>query len=280
MRANACCASARARGGRSTRARRWPSNASPGRRRRYRRRTRARLDADVADAVRDFIARHPFALGPAETNRLIAAVGAMGDGASIDDVRVAVATAYGGRLSDAILRTTAENLARRIASVRRRHVAAHELPGHALRRAVAQRRRARRRGAQRDAGRDGAGGGYSRSRPTARRPTGWTWCRWVARPTIARCRCGGGARSAAGAVAAAGLLAILLVLVGGPSGLLSLPLAFAPAAAAIAPAALLGEPVGCRRCRSTRARWRRAAILALAVTLARRRDRSADGGRA
>ena len=74
--------------------------------------------------MRDFIARHPFALGPAETSRLIAAVGAMGDGASIDDVRVAVATAYGGRLSDAILRTTAENLARRIASVRRRHVAA------------------------------------------------------------------------------------------------------------------------------------------------------------
>ena len=120
-----------------------------------------RLDADVADAVRDFIARYPFALGPAATTRLIAAVGALGDGASIDDVRVAVATAYGGRLSDAILRTTAENLARRIASVRRRHVAANQLPGHALRCAVAQRGRARRRGARRDAGRDGADRGYS-----------------------------------------------------------------------------------------------------------------------
>ena len=34
-------------------------------------------------------------------------------------MRVAVATAYGGRLSDAILRTTADSLARRIAAVRR-----------------------------------------------------------------------------------------------------------------------------------------------------------------
>ena len=48
----------------------------------------------------------------------------------------------------------------------------------------------------------------------------------------------------AGVVAAAGLIAVLLVLVGGPMAVLSLPVAFAPAAAAIAPAALLGEPVG------------------------------------
>ena len=84
----------------------------------------ARLEADIADNVRDFIARHPFALGPAETSRLIAAVAAMGDGASVDEVRVAVATAYGGRLSDTVLRTTADSLARRIAAVRRRHIAA------------------------------------------------------------------------------------------------------------------------------------------------------------
>ena len=38
--------------------------------------------------------------------------------------------------------------------------------------------------------------------------------------------------------------AVLLVLAGGVAGLLSLRLAFAPAAAAIAPAAVLGEPVG------------------------------------
>src|SRR5262249_42456022 len=72
----------------------------------------ARLEADIADNVRDFIARHPFALAPADAKRLTAAVGALGDGAGVDDVRVAVATAYGGRLSDAIMRSTADGLAR------------------------------------------------------------------------------------------------------------------------------------------------------------------------
>ena len=84
----------------------------------------ARLEGEIAASVRDFVARHPFALGAAEVTRLIAAVGALGDGASLEDVRVAVATAYGGRLSDAILRSTADSLARRIAAVRRRHIAA------------------------------------------------------------------------------------------------------------------------------------------------------------
>ena len=42
---------------------------------------------------------------------------------------------------------------------------------------------------------------------------------------------------------AAVLLALLLAWVGGPSGLSSLPIAFAPLAAAAVPAALLGEPV-------------------------------------
>jgi hypothetical protein len=48
----------------------------------------------------------------------------------------------------------------------------------------------------------------------------------------------------AGLVAAAGTIAILLVLVGGPAAITSLPLAFAPLAAAIAPSAILREPVG------------------------------------
>jgi hypothetical protein len=238
-----------------------------------------RLDADVADAVRDFIARHPFALGPAETNRLIAAVGAMGDGASIDDVRVAVATAYGGRLSDAILRTTAENLARRIASVRRRHVAATnfrdmlsgaQLPSEGV---LADEVR----GATLDAMGPIVGIPVAAESPAAYRldmvPVGGApndhalSLRW--RRALA-----------AGAVAAAGLLGILLVLVGGPSGLLSLLLAFAPAAAALAPAALLGEPVGVPTLSFYGGALAMGGILALAVTLARRRDRSTDGGRA
>jgi hypothetical protein len=40
------------------------------------------------------------------------------------------------------------------------------------------------------------------------------------------------------------MIAIFLVLVGGPAALTALPLAFAPLAAAIAPSAILREPVG------------------------------------
>ena len=47
------------------------------------------------------------------------------------------------------------------------------------------------------------------------------------------------------------------MLAGGPTGVLSLLLAFAPAAAAIAPAALLGEPVGVPTLSFYGARWRR-----------------------
>ena len=133
---------------------------------------------------------------------------------------------------------------------------------------------------ERDAGGDGAGGRAFPSRPTARRRSSWTWCRWAARPTIARCRCGGGGRSRAGAVAAAGLLAILLVLVGGPAGVLSLPLAFAPVAAAIAPAALLGEPVGLPTLSFYAGALAAGAILALAVTPRGAARGDATGGRA
>src|SRR4029079_16010923 len=61
----------------------------------------ARLETDIADNVRDFSARHPFALAPGEATRLIASVTALGDGVAVDDVRVAVATAYGGGLGGA-----------------------------------------------------------------------------------------------------------------------------------------------------------------------------------
>jgi hypothetical protein len=76
----------------------------------------------------------------------------------------------------------------------------------------------------------------------------------------------------AGVIAAAGLIAILLVLVGGPAALLSLPVAFAPAAAAIAPAALLGEPVGLPTLSFYAGALAAGAILALAVTPPARRD--------
>jgi hypothetical protein len=237
-----------------------------------------RLDADVSDAVRDFIARHPFALGPAETNRLIEAVGALGDDASVDDVRVAVATAYGGRLSDAILRTTADNLARRIASVRRRHVAATnfrdmisgaQLPSEGV---LADEVR----GATLDAMGPIVGLPVAADSPAAYRldlvPVGGA-------PNDRALSLRWRRALAAGAVATAGLLAVLLVLEGGPAGLLALLLAFAPAAAALAPAALLGEPVGVPTLAFYGGALAMGAILAMGVTLARRRAGRPDGGR-
>ena len=229
----------------------------------------ARLEADIADNVRDFIARHPFALGPSEVNRLITAVSALGDGATIDDMRVAVATAYGGRLSDTILRTTADNLARRIAAVRRRHIAATnfrdmlsgaQLPSEGV---LADEVRS----ATLDAMGPVVGIPAPADSPTAYRldivPVGGApndralsllWRRGLV----------------SGALAAAGLIGLLLVIAGGPSGILSLPVAFAPAAAAIAPAALLGEPVGLPTLSFYAGALAAGALVALAVALAGR----------
>ena len=225
----------------------------------------ARLETDIADNVRDFIARHPFALAPGEATRLIASVTALGDGVAVDDVRVAVATAYGGRLSDAVLRTTAENLARRIAAVRRRHIAATnfrdmlggaQLPSEGV---LADEVRS----ATLDAMGPVVGIPVAPDSATAFRldpvPVGGApndralsllWRRALG----------------TGAIAAAGLLAFLLVLAGGISGVLSLPVAFAPAVAAIAPAALLGEPVGVPTLSFYAGALAAGAILAIAVT--------------
>jgi hypothetical protein len=231
----------------------------------------ARLESDIAANVRDFVARHPFALGLAEVNRLIAAVGAVGDGVSIDDVRVAVATAYGGRLSDTILRTTADSLARRIAAVRRRHIAATnfrdmlagaQLPSEGV---LADEVRS----ATLDAMGPVVGIPVAADSPTAYRldmvPIGGAPNDRVLSQLWRRAL-------GVGAVAAAGLIALLLVLAGGPLGLLSLPLAFAPAAAAIAPAALLGEPVGLPALSFYAGALAAGAIIALAVTPPIRRD--------
>jgi hypothetical protein len=233
----------------------------------------ARLEADIAASVRDFVARHPFALGPAEVNRLIAAVGAVGDGVSVDDVRVAVATAYGGRLSDTILRTTADGLARRIAAVRRRHIAATnfrdmlagaQLPSEGV---LADEVRS----ATLDAMGPVVGVPAAPDSPAAYRldlvPVGGAPNDRVLSQLWRRAL-------GAGAAAAAAFIAILLVIVaGGPAGLLSLPLAFAPAAAAIAPAALLGEPVGLPTLSFYAGALAAGAILALAVTPPARRGR-------
>jgi hypothetical protein len=229
----------------------------------------ARLEADVSDTVRSFIVQHPFPLGPAETDRLIGALSALGDGAGVDDVRVAVATAYGGRLSDTVLRTTADSLARRIAVVRRRHIAATnfkdmlsgaQLPSEGV---LADEVRS----ATLDAMGPIVGVPAPADSATAFKldlaPVGGA-------PNDRALSLAWRQSLGPGALVAAALLAILLLLAGGPTGVLSLPLALAPAAAAIAPAALLGEPVGLPTLSFYGGALAAGALLALAVTPARR----------
>ena len=203
----------------------------------------ARLDAEVAGAVRDFVARHPFPLPAADTGRLAATIVARGDALTVDDVRVAVATAYGPRLPDAILRMTAVNLARRVSAVRRRLVArtnfremltGAELPTEGV---LADEVR----GATAEAMGPVAGIPVALDNPAAFK--------------LDAVAIGGAPNDRAlsevwnralrtGLVWAAGLLAILFGWLRGRAGFIALPVALAPLAAAATPAALLGEPVG------------------------------------
>jgi hypothetical protein len=74
----------------------------------------------------------------------------------------------------------------------------------------------------------------------------------------------------AGLIAAAAVIAILLMLVGGRLALSSLPLAFAPLAAALAPSAILREPVGLPTISFFAGTLVGGALLALIVTPSRR----------
>ena len=65
-RASACCGSARARAGRSTRPRRLAVERVARQAATIPAADPARLNADIAANVRDFVARHPFALAAAE----------------------------------------------------------------------------------------------------------------------------------------------------------------------------------------------------------------------
>ncbi|HEY4394025.1 MAG TPA: hypothetical protein VGP64_08185 [Polyangia bacterium] len=202
-----------------------------------------RLDAEVSDTVRSFAAHHPWSLNAAATERLVLGATALATDATADDVRAVVVSAYGARLPSPMLTPTATALARRIAGVQRRHTArldfkemlyGADLPTEGV---LADEVRSTTLEAM----------GPVVGIPVA--PDVADAFRLDARPI-------GGAPNdlalseiwnralRAGLVAAAGTIAILLVLVGGPGAITSLPLAFAPLAAAIAPSAILREPVG------------------------------------
>ena len=235
----------------------------------------ARLEAAITDTVRDFVTRHPFRLPAVETLRLISTVVALGDTSSADDVRVALAAAYGARMPDAILRTSADTLTRRVAAVRRRHVArtnfkdmlyGAQLPTEGV---LADEVRS----ATLEAMGPVVGIPAAFDNPAALKldlvPVGGA-------PNDRTLSQRWNRALAVGVGAAAGLLGILLVIVGGPLALLWLPLGLAPLAAAIAPAALLGEPVGLPTIAFYGGALAAGAILAMAVA---DRTRSRGGTR-
>jgi hypothetical protein len=202
-----------------------------------------RLDGEIAENVRDFIKRHPFPLQALQTNRLVAAIVALGERATPDEVRVAVAAAYGDRLPDPILRSTAANLARRVAAVRRRLIARNnfrdmltgaELPTEGVLADEVRSATAEAMGPVVGVPvPPGTPGAFSlEATPVGGAANDWALSNaWQ----IALRR---------GVGWAAGLIAVMLALAGGRGGLRALPLAFAPWGAAIAPAALLREPIG------------------------------------
>ena len=202
-----------------------------------------RLDAEVAEAVRNFAAHHPWPLTAPEVQRLILGANALAVDATPDDARRVVAAVYGARLPEPMLNATATALARRVAAVQKRHTARLDFKEML----------------------------YGADLPTegvladeVRSATLEAIGPVVGIPVAAEVADAfrldgqpiGGAPNdealseiwnralRAGLISAAAMIAILLALVGGAPALSSLPLAFAPLAAAMAPSAILREPVG------------------------------------
>ena len=202
-----------------------------------------RLDSEIADAVRDFAAHHPFPLTPGAIERLILGARALEAGATQDDVRAVVEAVYGPRMPQPVVNATASSLSRRLTAVRRRHTARLDfremlyganLPTEGV---LADEVRSATLeaigplvGLPVAAGTPGAFhleaepiGGAANDRALSE-----VWVRGL-RP---------------GLIASAAVIGILLVLIAGPRGVLAVPLALAPIAAATLPVALLREPIG------------------------------------
>ena len=228
-----------------------------------------RLEAEVSDAVRNFAAHHPWPLTPAEVERLILGANALAVDATPDDVRDVVSTVYGARLPEPMLNATAAAFGRRIAAVQKRHTArldfkemlyGADLPTEGV---LADE--------VRSATLEAAG-------PVVGIPVAAD----VAEAFKLDAQPIGGAPNdlalselwnralRAGLISAAAVLAILLVLVGGTPALTSLPLAFAPLAAAMAPSAILREPIGLPTLSFFAGTLVGGALLALIVTPSRR----------
>ncbi len=203
----------------------------------------SRLDSEIGDLVRDFAAHHPFPLTEGQVERLVLGARALATGASTDDVRTVVEAVYGPRMPPAVVNATAISLTRRLVAVRRRHTARLDF------RAMLYGANLPTEGVLADEVRSATleGIGPLIGLPVADDAPGAL--RLDAQPI------GGAANDRAlsevwnralraGLIAASATIGILLVLGAGLRGLLALPLALAPMAAATMPIALLHEPVG------------------------------------
>ena len=174
---------------------------------------------------------------------MILGANALATGAPADDVRTVVAAVYGTRLPATMLNATASALSRRISAVQKRHTAridfkemlyGADLPTEGV---LADEVRS----ATLEAigpvvgipvAPDAADAFQLDAQPIGGAPNDQALSEFWNRALRA------------GLVAAAGMIAVLLMLVGGAAALASVPLAFAPLAAAMAPSAILREPVG------------------------------------
>jgi hypothetical protein len=202
-----------------------------------------RLDAEITDAVRDFAAHHPFPLTPGAVERLVLGARAVAAGATQDDVRTVVEAVYGPRMPQAVANATAASLARRLSAVRRRHTARLDfremlyganLPTEGV--LADEVRSATLEAIGPLVGLPVAAGAPGAFHLEAQPIGGAANDRVLSEVWVRGLR--------VGLVASAAVVGILLMLIGGLRGLLVIPLALAPIAAATLPVALLREPIG------------------------------------
>ena len=203
----------------------------------------SRLDGEVGDAVRDFAAHHPFPLTEGQVERLVVGARALATGASTEDVRTIVESTYGSRMPPAVVNATAASLGRRLAAVRRRHTARLDF------RAMLYGANLPTEGVLADEVRSATleGIGPLVGLPVAADTPGAFQVDAQPIGGVVNDRALSEVWNRAlraGLVLASATIAILLMLGAGLRGLLALPLALAPLAAATVPAALLHEPVG------------------------------------
>jgi hypothetical protein len=202
-----------------------------------------RLRGELADDLRDFVAHDPVPLHGGEQQRVVEALLALPDDATVADVSAALAATYGGRFSARVLTDTAAIVARRMGAVRWRHTARinlHEmlygadLPTDGV--LADEVRSATLEGMGPVVGIPVAAGNPAALHIDAALFGGVAHERALSQAWLEGLR--------GGALLALGAWAVLLVLVGGLGGLAWLPLALAPAASAALAPVIVSDPLG------------------------------------